>query len=47
LVTHRLETAVDCDRIFVMHEGKIVEEGTHDQLLSQRGSYSRMLGYHS
>ncbi|MBD1923384.1 ABC transporter ATP-binding protein [Microcoleus sp. FACHB-831] len=47
LVTHRLETAVDCDRIFVMHEGKIVEEGTHDELLSQRGSYSRMLGYHS
>ncbi|MEP0799009.1 ABC transporter ATP-binding protein [Funiculus sociatus] len=45
LVTHRLETAVDCDRIFVMQEGEIVEEGTHDELLSQQGLYFRMLGY--
>ncbi|MBD1880688.1 ABC transporter ATP-binding protein [Coleofasciculus sp. FACHB-T130] len=45
LVTHRLETAVDCDRIFVMQEGEIVEEGTHDELLSQKGLYFRMLGY--
>jgi subfamily B ATP-binding cassette protein MsbA len=45
LVTHRLETAIDCDRIFVMQEGEIVEEGTHDELLSQQGLYFRMLGY--
>ncbi|MBD1943979.1 ATP-binding cassette domain-containing protein, partial [Coleofasciculus sp. FACHB-712] len=45
LVTHRLETAVDCDRIFVMQEGEIVEEGTHSELLTQKGLYFRMLGY--
>ena len=45
LVTHRLETAVDCDRIFVMQEGEIVEEGTHSELLAQKGLYFRMLGY--
>jgi subfamily B ATP-binding cassette protein MsbA len=45
LVTHRLETAVDCDRIFVMQEGEIVEDGTHTELLARRGLYFRMLGY--
>ncbi|MBD2778718.1 ABC transporter ATP-binding protein [Iningainema tapete] len=44
LVTHRLETAFDCDRIFVMHSGEIVEEGTHAELLARRGIYERMLG---
>lgn len=44
LVTHRLETAVDCDRIFVMHSGEIVEFGTHAELLARRGLYERMLG---
>jgi ABC-type multidrug transport system fused ATPase/permease subunit len=45
LVTHRLETAVDCDRIFVMQEGEIVESGTHTELLARQGLYFRMLGY--
>jgi ATP-binding cassette, subfamily B, bacterial len=45
LVTHRLETAVDCDRIFVMQEGAIVEDGTHAELLARQGLYFRMLGY--
>jgi subfamily B ATP-binding cassette protein MsbA len=45
LVTHRLETAVDCDRIFVMQEGEIVESGTHAELLTEQGLYYRMLGY--
>jgi ABC-type multidrug transport system fused ATPase/permease subunit len=44
-VTHRLETAVDCDRIFVMQEGDIVEDGTHAALVARRGLYFRMLGY--
>jgi ABC-type multidrug transport system fused ATPase/permease subunit len=46
LVTHRLETAVDCDPIFVMQEGEIVEDGTHADLLALQGLYFRMLGYH-
>ncbi|MBD2013306.1 ABC transporter ATP-binding protein [Microcoleus sp. FACHB-53] len=45
LVTHRLETAVDCDRIFVMQEGEIVEDGTHAELLARQGLYFQMLGY--
>jgi ATP-binding cassette subfamily B protein len=42
LVSHRLSTVADCDRIFVMDEGKIVEQGTHDELVAKRGMYFRM-----
>ena len=42
LVSHRLSTVIDCDQIFVMHAGKIVERGTHQQLLTQRGVYFEM-----
>src|SRR5690606_25847224 len=42
LVSHRLSTVADCDQIFVMDEGRIVEQGTHDQLVKQRGLYWKM-----
>ena len=42
LVSHRLSTVADCDRIFVMEAGTIAESGTHDQLVKQRGLYYRM-----
>lgn len=42
IVSHRLSTVADCDQIFVMDEGSIVERGTHDQLLAARGTYFRM-----
>lgn len=42
LVSHRLSTVADCDQIFVMDEGRIVERGTHDQLLARQGIYYRM-----
>jgi ABC-type multidrug transport system fused ATPase/permease subunit len=45
LVTHRLGTAVDCDRIFVMQGGEIVEDGTHAELVARQGLYFRMLSY--
>jgi ABC-type multidrug transport system fused ATPase/permease subunit len=42
LVTHRLETARDADRIFLLNRGRLVEEGTHDELLERGGLYVRM-----
>ncbi len=42
LVSHRLSTVIDCDQIFVMHAGKIVERGTHEELVQQHGTYFEM-----
>lgn len=39
IIAHRLSTVMRCDRIFVMDKGTVVEAGTHDQLLQQRGRY--------
>jgi subfamily B ATP-binding cassette protein MsbA len=41
-VSHRLTTVADCDQIFVMESGQIVERGTHEQLITQRGLYFTM-----
>ena len=41
-ISHRLSTTRLADRIFMLEEGHIVEEGTHDALLSQNGKYAEM-----
>ena len=41
-IAHRLATVRKCDRIIVLNAGKIEEIGSHDQLLSQKGLYSRL-----
>jgi ATP-binding cassette, subfamily B, heavy metal transporter len=42
VIAHRLSTIVDADQILVMDHGRIVERGTHRELLALNGSYSRM-----
>ncbi|MGE7870330.1 ABC transporter ATP-binding protein [Bacillus paramycoides] len=41
-IAHRLSTIQDADQIFVMHEGEIIERGTHQELLSKQGLYYNM-----
>ncbi len=42
IISHRISTVKDADLIIVLDEGKIVEEGTHDQLIEQEGLYARI-----
>ena len=42
VVSHRLGSARLCDRILVLKEGRLVEDGTHDELVSRGGEYAHM-----
>ena len=42
IIAHRLSTIRNCDTILVMDAGKIVEEGSHDELVNNGGIYSRL-----
>lgn len=41
-IAHRLSTIRNADLILVIQEGEIIERGTHDQLMNQKGTYYRM-----
>jgi ATP-binding cassette subfamily B protein len=42
VIAHRLSTIRDADLILVMEHGQIVEQGSHDELLSAGGAYARL-----
>ena len=45
-IAHRLNTVFHADQIFVLKQGRLVETGTHAELLRRHGEYARLVGLH-
>ncbi|MBP5762614.1 MAG: ABC transporter ATP-binding protein [Lachnospiraceae bacterium] len=41
-ISHRLSSVKDCDRVFMLEKGTLIEEGTHAQLIASNGKYAQM-----
>ena len=42
IIAHRLSTIKRCDKIFVMDKGEIIEQGSHQELMAQKGRYHKL-----
>jgi ATP-binding cassette subfamily B protein len=47
VIAHRLSTVKKSDTILVLHQGKLVQEGSHESLLNSKGPYARLWEYNS
>ncbi len=43
VVAHRLSTVIDADKIYVIEEGTVTEEGSHKELLKNNKTYARLV----
>jgi ABC-type multidrug transport system fused ATPase/permease subunit len=43
VIAHRLSTIVDADLILVMADGRLIEQGTHTELMARRGAYHELV----
>lgn len=41
-ISHRLSSVKNCDKVFMLEKGRLIEEGTHEQLIAAKGSYAQM-----